>query len=52
VKGQINQCLGWKSDEEEKATLAGLELWSMIKNGQLDNPECLSVWERFYALTA
>lgn len=34
VKGKMHQCLGWKSDEGAKATLAGVELWSMIKNGQ------------------
>ena len=33
VKGKMHQCLGWKSDEGAKATLAGIELWSMIKNG-------------------
>ncbi len=52
VKGKMNQCLGWKCDEGAKATLAGVELWSMIKNGQLDNPQCLSVWDEFYALAA
>jgi putative transposase len=52
VKGKMNQALGWKSDEGAKATLAGIELWAMIKNGQLDNPECLSVWGQFYALAA
>ncbi|CAK3075333.1 hypothetical protein VCRA2133E348_620018 [Vibrio crassostreae] len=52
VKGKMNQALGWKSDEGTKATLAGIELWSMIKNKQLDNPEGLSVWEQFYALAA
>ena len=50
VKGKMHQCLGWKSDEGAKATLAGVELWSMIKNRQFDNPEGLSVWEQFYAL--
>ncbi len=29
----MNQALGWKSDEGAKATLAGIELWSMIKMG-------------------
>ncbi len=52
VKGKMNQALGWKSDEGTKATLAGIGLWSMIKNRQLDNPEGLSVWEQFYALAA
>ena len=49
VKSKMNQALGWKSADGAKATLAGVELWSMIKNGQLDNPEGLSVWEPFYA---
>ena len=52
VKGKMNQALGWKSDEGAKVTLAGVELWAMIKNGQLDNPEGLSVWGQFYALAA
>jgi len=50
VKGKMHQCLGWKSDEGAKATLAGVELWSMIKNGQLYNPDGLSIWDEFYAL--
>jgi transposase-like protein len=41
VKGKMNQALGWRSDEGAKATLAGIELWSMIKNGQLDNQVCV-----------
>ena len=52
VKGKMNQALGWKSDKGAEATLAGVELWSMIKNGQLNNPENLSAWEQFYALAA
>jgi putative transposase len=52
VKGKMNQYLGWKSDEGARATLAGVELWSMIKNGQLDNTEFLSIWDEFYALAA
>ncbi len=50
VKGKMHQCLGRKSDEGAKATLAGVELWSMIKNGQLYNPDGLSIWDEFYAL--
>lgn len=45
VKGKMHQCLGWKSDEGAISTLAGVELWSIIKNGQLDNFEGLSAWE-------
>ncbi len=52
VKGKMHQCLGWKSDEGASSTLTGMELWSIIKNGQLDNPEDLSAWEQFYALAA
>lgn len=52
VKGKMHQSLGWKSDEGAKATLVGVELWSIIKNGQLDNPVGLSIWEQFYALSA
>jgi len=47
----MNQYLGWKSDGA-KATLIGVELWSMIKNGQLNNPDSLPVWDEFYALAA
>ncbi len=50
VKGKMHQCLRWKSDEGASSTLAGVELWSIIKNDQLDNPEGLSAWEQFYAL--
>ncbi len=50
VKGKRHNCLGWKSDEGAKATLVGMELWSMIKNAQLDNPGGLSIWDEFYAL--
>ncbi|CDT35892.1 hypothetical protein VCR20J5_220141 [Vibrio crassostreae] len=32
------------------STLIGMELWTIIKNEQLDNPEGLSAWEQFYAL--
>ncbi|MFC1503483.1 IS6 family transposase [Pseudomonadota bacterium] len=52
VKSKMYQAFGWKSDEGAKAALAGVELWSMIKNRQLDNPDGLSAWEQFYALTA
>ncbi|MGF1758160.1 DDE-type integrase/transposase/recombinase [Photobacterium sagamiensis] len=52
VKGKVHQCLGWKSDEGATATLAGVELWPMIKNGQFDNPDGLSIRDEFYALAA
>ncbi len=52
VKGKMHQCFGWKSDEGASATLSGVELWSMIKNGQLDNLDGLSAWDEFYSLAA
>lgn len=48
----MHQCLGSKSNEGASSTLAGVELWSIINNGRLDNPEGLSAWEQFYALAA
>jgi hypothetical protein len=51
--GDHNSALQFATQPEgARATLAGVELWPMIKNGQLDNPECLSVWDEFYALAA
>ncbi|RBW67016.1 hypothetical protein DS893_01195 [Vibrionales bacterium C3R12] len=52
VKGKMHQCLGWKSNEGASSTQAGVELWSITNNGQLNNPEGLSAWEQFYALAA
>jgi transposase-like protein len=31
VKGKMHQCLGWKPDEGASSTLAGVELWPIIK---------------------
>lgn len=44
--------LGWRSDEGASSTLAGVELWSIIEYGQLDNPQGLSSWKQLYALAA
>jgi putative transposase len=52
VKGKMHQCLGWKSWEGATSTLAGVELWSMIKQGQMVAPEEITVWEQFYSLAA
>jgi hypothetical protein len=35
--------------QSERATLAGIELWRMLKKGQ--NKNSLPAWEQFYALT-
>ena len=52
VKGKMHQCLGWKSWAGAKSTLAGVELCSMIKKGQMINSENLTPWEQFYSLAA
>ena len=52
VKGKMHQCLGWKSDVGARATLTGIELWSMIKQNQLNVPSALSAWDTFYFLAA
>ena len=46
----MHQCLGWKSWEGAESTLAGVELWSMIKLGQMDTTENMTPWEQFYSL--
>jgi len=50
VKGKMHQCLEWKYYVGAKATLAGVDLWSIIKNGQIDNPGGLHIWDEFSLL--
>ena len=52
VKGKMHQCLGWKSWTGAESTLAGVELWSMIKLGQMVTTEPMTPWEQFYSLAA
>ena len=52
VKGKMHQCLGWKSWVGAESTLAGVELCSMIKQGQMINSEGMTPWEQFYSLAA
>ena len=40
--------LGFKSFWSAKATLAGIELWRMLKKHQ--NKSSLPVWDQFFAL--
>ena len=51
-KGEMHQFLGWRSDVGARATLTGIELWSMIKQNQLNVPSALSAWDTFYSLVA
>jgi putative transposase len=50
VKGKMHQCLGWKSWEGASLTLTGVELWSMIKQGQMIDSENMTPWDQFYSL--
>ena len=52
VKGKMHQCLGWMSWEGAESTLAGVELCSMIKQGQMNTTEKMTLWEQFYSLAA
>lgn len=48
IKRIIRPMLGFKSFWSARATLAGIELWRMLKKGQ--NKSSLPAWEQFYAL--
>ncbi|MFA0020538.1 IS6 family transposase [Vibrio splendidus] len=49
VKQKTRQALGWKSMEGALASLHGREVWTMLKQEQID-VEGQTVFERFYAL--
>lgn len=48
----MHQCLGWKSWIGAESTLAGVEVCSIIKQGQMINSEEMTSWEQFYSLAA
>jgi putative transposase len=50
IKRIIPPMLGFRSFRSAQATLAGIELWRMLKKGQ--NKRSLPAWEHFYALAA
>jgi putative transposase len=50
IKRIIRPMLGFKSFRSARATLAGIELWRMLKKGQSNSSQ--SAWEQFYALAA
>jgi transposase-like protein len=52
INASMHQCLEWKSWVGAESTLAGVELCSMIKQGQMIGPEDMTVWEQFYSLAA
>nr|AKN36302.1 Mobile element protein [Vibrio tasmaniensis] len=49
VKQKTRQALGWKSMEGALASLHGREMWTMLKQDQI-NVEGQTAFERFYAL--
>ena len=48
IKRLVRPMLGFKSFRSARATLAGIELWRMLKKGQ--NKSLLPAWQQFYAL--
>ncbi len=50
IKRITRPLLGFKSFWSAQATLAGIELWRMLKKGQ--NKSSLPAWEQFYVLAA
>ena len=48
IKRIIRPMLGLKSFWSARATLAGIELWRMLKKGQ--SKSSLPAWQQFYAL--
>jgi putative transposase len=48
IKRIIRPMLGFKSFWSARATLAGIELWRMLKKGQ--SKSSLPAWEQFYSL--
>ncbi len=48
IKRITRPMLGFKSFWSARATLAGIELWRMLKKGQ--NKSSLPAWEQFYVL--
>jgi putative transposase len=52
VKGKMHQCLGWHAWVGAEATLAGVDLCSMLKQGQVIDSEDKTVWEQLYSLAA
>lgn len=50
IKKIVKPMMGFEKFHSAKATIAGIELWHMIKKGQHKNAANSSVFEQFYAL--
>ena len=52
IKRIVGPMLGFKEFHSAKATLAGIELYHMLRKGQNNNNQNLPIFEQFYALAA
>ena len=52
VKWKMRTALGFKSVAGAEATIAGVELWQMLRNGQMEHAGEMTLWEQFYSLAA
>ncbi|WP_081470427.1 IS6 family transposase [Photobacterium profundum] len=52
VKWKMRTALGFKSIEGAEASIAGVELWQMLRKGQMINAGDMSAREQFYSLAA
>lgn len=52
VKRIVNPMMGFKALHSAEATLAGIELYHMLRKGQRRQAANLPVFEQFYALAA
>lgn len=50
IKNITKYTLGFKSFKAPEATITGIELHRMLKNGQLENAGELSAWQQFYKI--
>ncbi|GIU51567.1 hypothetical protein TUM4438_41680 [Shewanella sairae] len=46
----MHQCLGWNAWEYAKSMLTGVELWVIIKQGQMKTTENMTQCEQIYSL--
>jgi putative transposase len=52
IKRIVNPMMGFKSFNSAASTIAGIELYRMLKKGQHINAENSPAFEQFYALAA
>ncbi|NRB41407.1 MAG: hypothetical protein HRU20_23535 [Pseudomonadales bacterium] len=50
VKWKMRTALDFKSDAGAEATIAGVELWQMLRKSQLKNAGEMTLWEKINSL--